>query len=47
MQGELLYTGKTKQIFGIDDFDFIVVHYKDDALAYSREIGRASCRERV
>ena len=35
MQGELLYTGKTKQIFGTDDPDLIVVHYKDDALAYN------------
>ncbi len=35
MQGELLYTGKTKQIFTTDNPEFIIVHYKDDALAYN------------
>ncbi len=35
MQGELLYTGKTKQIFTTDNPELIIVHYKDDALAYN------------
>ncbi len=35
MQGELLYTGKTKQVFTTDNPDLIVIHYKDDAFAYN------------
>ena len=34
-QGELIYTGKTKQVFATDDPKYIVIHYKDDALAYN------------
>lgn len=34
-QGELLYTGKTKQVFTTDDPEQIIIHYKDDALAYN------------
>lgn len=35
MQGELLYTGKTKQVFTTDNPEQIIIHYKDDALAYN------------
>lgn len=35
MQGELIYTGKTKQVFSTDDPNHIIIHYKDDALAYN------------
>ncbi|MDR3327606.1 MAG: phosphoribosylaminoimidazolesuccinocarboxamide synthase [Prevotellaceae bacterium] len=35
LQGELLYTGKTKQVFSYDNPELIVIHYKDDALAYN------------
>lgn len=32
---ELLYNGKSKQVFATDDPDIIVIHYKDDASAYN------------
>ena len=35
IQGELLYTGKTKQVFTTDNPEQIIIHYKDDALAYN------------
>ena len=35
LQGELLYTGKTKQVFADTNPELIVIHYKDDALAYN------------
>jgi phosphoribosylaminoimidazole-succinocarboxamide synthase len=35
LQGELLYTGKTKQIFTTDNPDYVIIHYKDDAFAYN------------
>jgi phosphoribosylaminoimidazole-succinocarboxamide synthase len=34
-QGELLYTGKTKQVFTTENPELVVIHYKDDALAYN------------
>ena len=34
-QGELLYTGKTKQVFKTDNPELVIIHYKDDALAYN------------
>jgi len=35
LQGELLYTGKTKQVFTTENPELVVIHYKDDALAYN------------
>ena len=35
LQGELLYTGKTKQIFTTSSPEYIIIHYKDDAFAYN------------
>lgn len=35
IQGELLYTGKTKQVFTTNNPEQIIIHYKDDALAYN------------
>ncbi|MDR1543287.1 MAG: phosphoribosylaminoimidazolesuccinocarboxamide synthase [Prevotellaceae bacterium] len=34
-QGELLYTGKTKQVFTTENPEQVIIHYKDDALAYN------------
>ncbi|MDR0830994.1 MAG: phosphoribosylaminoimidazolesuccinocarboxamide synthase [Prevotellaceae bacterium] len=35
LQGELLYTGKTKQVFATENPEQVVIYYKDDALAYN------------
>jgi len=34
-QGELIYTGKTKQVFTTENPELVIIHYKDDALAYN------------
>lgn len=35
MKGEVLYVGKTKQVFATDNPEEIILHYKDDAFAYN------------
>ena len=34
-QGELIYTGRTKQVFTTENPELVIIHYKDDAFAYN------------